>query len=58
MGTAIAINTEKLGRLTWTRYNQLVKQHGSKAALARDVGVDPSTVRTWGDRLRQVRAAR
>ena len=58
MSRAIAINTESLGRLTWTQYNKLVREHGSQAALAEDVGVSPSTVRTWGDRLRQVRASR
>ena len=58
MSKAIAINTESLGRLTWTQYNKLVREHGSQAALAEDVGVSASTVRTWGDRLRQVRASR
>lgn len=58
MGKAIAINTDKLGRLTWTQYNKQVKEHGSVAAFARKVGVNPSTARTWGERLRSERAAR
>ena len=58
MGKAIFINTEKLGRLTWTQYNKMVKEAGSQAALARKLNVNPSTVRTWGDRLRAVRASR
>ena len=58
MGKAITINTENQGRLTWTRYNTMVKQSGSQAALAREIGVSPSTVRTWGDRLREVRSSR
>lgn len=57
MATAIAINTEKLGRLTLTQYRKLVKENGSKAALARNVGVDPSTVRTWGARLLEKKSA-
>ena len=58
MGNVIAINTEKLGRLTWTQYNKLVKEHGSKAAVARDLGIKPSTVRSWGERLNAARASR
>ena len=58
MAPAIAINTEKLGRLTLTQYRKLVKENGSKAELARKIGVTPSTVRTWGQRLNEVRSAR
>lgn len=58
MATAIAINTEALGRLTYTDLNRRVKAAGSKAALAREVGVDPSTVRTWAHRLNTIRASR
>ena len=58
MGTAIAINTEKLGRLTLTQYRKLVKEHGTKVAFAKSVGVTSSTVRTWGQRLNEKRSAR
>lgn len=57
MGTTTAINTEKLGRLTWTRFNKLVKEHGgNQSAAARSLNVPAGTFRKWGERLRAQRA--
>jgi ActR/RegA family two-component response regulator len=58
MGTTTAINTEKLGRLTWTQFRKLVKAHGgNQSAAARELGVSPGTFRKWGERLRAQRAS-
>ena len=57
MATVTAIETEKLGRLTWTQFNKLVKAHnGNQAEAARSVGVPAGTFRKWGERLRARRA--
>lgn len=48
------INT-KQGKLSWTTYNKLVKEHGTQRKVAEEMGVAPSTVRNWGLRLRKVR---
>lgn len=57
MGTSTVINTEAAGKLSWTKYNKLVKGAGSQVAVARQLGVAPSTVRNWGLRLRTLRSA-
>jgi len=57
MATVTAIKTEKLGRLTWTQFNKLVKAHGgNQSAAARELGVPAGTFRKWGERLRARRA--
>ena len=55
MAKPITINTKSLGKLSISQYRKRVKSAGSKAAFAREVGVDPSTVRTWGQRLEVAR---
>jgi hypothetical protein len=52
----VAINTERLGRLTYTQFNKLVKAHGgNQSAAARELGVLPGTFRKWGERIRAQR---
>lgn len=58
MGNAIAIETEKIGRITWTEFNKQVKTHGTQADFARSIGVPPSTVYNWSEKLRKIRASR
>ena len=58
MGTAIAIETEKIGRITWTEFNKQVKTHGTQADFARSIGVPPSTVYNWSEKLRHLRSQR
>lgn len=55
MAKAISINTEKLGRLTYSQFNKEVKSAGTLAAWARNRGVSPSTARTWRQRLNEAR---
>lgn len=58
MATVTAIETEKLGRLTWTQFNKLVKAHGgNQSAAARELGVPAGTFRKWGAKLRNLRAS-
>lgn len=48
----VAINTERLGRLTYTQFNKLVKAHGgNQSAAARELGVLPGTFRKWKQKL-------
>jgi hypothetical protein len=60
-GKTVAINTQRLGRLTYTSFNKLVKAHGGNqtevARVLSDTGaqVAPGTVRKWGERLRAQR---
>lgn len=56
MGTAAVINTQAAGKLSWTKYNKLVKGR-TQVEVARELGVAPSTVRNWGLRLRTLRSA-
>ncbi len=56
---AIAINTERLGRLTLKDFKKGVRDHdGSMAQWARDLGVPTSTVRNWYADLRAAKARR
>ena len=52
MAKTITLQTEALGRLTRTQLRNLIKEHGSQAALARHLDVSPTTVRSWAWRLR------
>lgn len=50
------IETAQLGKLSYTKLNKLVKQHGSQAELAREIGVPSSTVRGWKHTLVKARS--
>lgn len=52
MAKTITLQTEALGRLTRTELRKRIKNAGSQAALARELGVSPTTVRSWAWRLR------
>lgn len=52
MAKTITLQTEALGRLTRTELRRRIKAAGSQAALARELGVAPTTVRSWAWRLR------
>lgn len=50
------IETKALGKLSWTKFNKLVKEaDGDRAEAARRVGVSPTTFRRWGTQLEAAR---
>lgn len=52
----VTIQTNKLGRLSRTALKKRIREAGSQAALAREIGVADSTVRNWRLRLNRVSA--
>jgi len=50
----IKLHTERLGDISQSKLNKLIKAAGSQARLAIELGVPSSTVRNWSLALRRL----